>query len=560
LARFLQGKRRWTLLGIVAAAALALPFAAAPASLAQAPASRDTITFAESSNIPTLDPAMWEDMTSRRAMWMIYDTLVEYNSTNTGLHPALAQRMAVSSDGLTYTFYLRPEVKFSNGDPLTAQDVIYSLNRVTSAVASASGPAPYGFSYDDIVGYQQWFQSHQAAVPGEPGMSGLTSPKAGVVQIRLQKPQAYFLNELALMSAVIVDPAVVQKYGASYQLHAVGTGPYKLQSWDQAHQLVLVANDTSWRGAPHVQKLVIDENVSPDLQLLRFERGQYDILNGPLPSEVYAKVLATPSLKKLYKQGPWDGMVYLGFNTTKPPFNNVYLRQAVNYALDKSLILRDITNGRGTVLTQPLPADIPGFNPAVHGYSYNVALAKQLVKKAGYQGEAITFIYPSYTSDNVRTAEIVQRELLAIGLNVHLQALSELGSYWPMEDNPKNDWNLAWTDWHMDYPDAQDNLEDLLGTEDFNGTNVGNWTNPTFQKLVDEADVLPPSQQAKRVKLYQQAEAIAVQQAAWGYLYYLWDDALVQPLVQPQGTDHDLMLYLHPILTPQFNLWSLDQK
>ena len=524
-------------------------------ALAATAAPHGTIHYAENSSIPTLDPASWSGVTEQRPMAMIYDTLVEYNETNTGLHAGLASSYSVSSSGLVYTFHLRSGVKFSNGDPLNAEDVIYSLNRITSADPLGAGAAPYSGAYSDIVGYQQWMKSGKTAAVGAPGLSGVTSPAPGVVQITLAAPQPYFLNELALSSADILDPAVVQQYGKNYELHAIGTGPYKLSSWNQGHQMVLVANPTSWRGAPYVAKIIIDENVTTDLQLLRFEKGDYDFINGPLPSEVYAKILASSSLKKLYHTAPMNGVLYFAFNFTKPPFNNLDMRLAVNYAVDKALLVRDITNGRATIMSQPIPPLIAGYNKSLQPYPYNPAKAKQLLKAAGYKGQPIYLIYPSQTQDRVRMAEMIQQNLKAVGMNVQIQGIDQWTAFNDEEYNPKANWNIAWYDWWQDYPDAQDFVENLLGTEMFNGTNVGDWTNPQFQKLIDTADELPPSENAQRVKDYQQAEVIAHNQACWLFIYTLWQDDLVQPWLQPQpqSSHNALMLYLHPILTQQFN-------
>jgi len=347
----------------------------------------------------------------------------------------------------------------------------------------------------------------------------------------------------------------VQKWGQNYQLHAIGTGPYKLQSWSQGHQMVLVANPGSWRGKPKIARLVFDENVSSDLQFLRFQRDQYQLMVGPLPSEIYAKVLASPSLKKLYHMRPQDTIVYLAFNTTRPAFQNVDLREAVNYAIDKQLLIRDVTNGRGSVMTQPLPSDVPGYNKSVQGFPYNPTLAKQLVKASGYKGQQLTFVYPSNTSDRTRTAEIIQSELKAIGLNVYLQGYNELGTYWTLVDTPSANWDICWDDWSMDFPNAVDIFENLMSTEAFNGNNSGNWTDPQFQKLIDAGAALPATQQATITKDYQQAEQIAVQKAAWGYLFVEWKDVLAQSYLTPQfKTTADQFVYLHPVIEPQFNL------
>ncbi len=550
--RILVRSGRLVLAAIAAlSTALMLSYGAVSAQAAASP--HGTLHYAENSSIPTLDPASWSGVTEQRPMSMIYDTLVEYNQTNTGLHPALASNYTVSPNGLVYTFHLRPGVIFSNGDPVTAADVIYSLNRITSSDPLGAGAAPYSGAYSDIVGFQQWMKSGKTAEVGQPGLSGVTSPAPGVVQITLASPQPYFLNEMALSSADVLDPSIVAKYGKNYELHAIGTGPYKLLYWHQGSQMALVPNLTSWRGVPSIAKILIDENVNSDLQLLRFEKGEYDLMNGPLPSEIYAKILADPSLHKLYQTAPMNGVLYFAFNYTKPPFNNLDMRLAVNYAVNKAMLVRDITNGRATIMSQPVPPLIAGYNKALQPYPYNPTKARQLLKAAGYKGQPIYLIYPSQTQDRIRMAEMIQQNLKAVGMNVQIQGISQWTAFNDEEYNPKGSWNMAWYDWWQDYPDAQDFLENLLGTEMFNGTNVGNWTNPQFQKLVDTADSLPPSENAQRVTDYQQAEVIAHNQAPWLFIYTLWQDDLVQPWVQPQGTHSDLMLYLHPVLTTQFN-------
>ncbi len=540
--------QRWSIAAAgFAVAALALA-GCGGGTTSTAPAKTPTVRFGDQLNITTLDPASWSDVTSMQPMQEIYDTLVEYAKDNSTIVPGLAYKWKVSPDGKTYTFYLRKGLKFSNGDPVTAQDVIYDLNRVTSASPVGAGPAPYGFAYSDIQGYTTWNASKQQATLGGTGMTGLSSPAPNVVQIALDTPQAYFLNELALMSAAIIDPAEAVKYGANYQLHAIGTGPYKVGNWNKGHQLVLVASSVNtFRPKPQIQKIVIDEAVTTTLQLLRFQQGEYDFMWGPLDSATYAKTISTPSLKKLYHSVPENGIVYLAFNTTKPPFNNVDMRLAVNYALNKQLIVKDITNGRAQIASQPLPPLIPGYNSSIQPFPYDPNQAKALLKSAGYNGAPITFIYLADNSDHIRMADMIQQQLEAVGMKVTLKPFNS-GSYWSYEDAPSNPFNIAWTDWFQDYPDGQDFLENLLGKEAFNATNVGEWTDPTFQKLIDTADALPASQDATRYADFQQAETIAHNKAAWGYLYYYWNDALVQPWIHPS----DLNLYLHPVKTPAF--------
>ncbi len=515
-----------------------------------------TVTVAFTSNIETLDPGQWTDVTSMYPMQQIYQNLVTYSPNNATIVPGAAT-YTVSKNGLTYVFNLKPGQKFSNGDPVTAQDVKYSLDRVTSYNASGSGPAPYGFAYSDIVGYPQWNNNGKAPAAGITGLSGVKVTGPLQVTITLQKPAAYFLNTLALESAVILDQAVASKYTPNtYLLHAVGSGPFEVQSWNRGHQLVLVPNPHYSGPKPHLSKVVMEENVAYNLQILRFKKGQLDMVNGPIDSSIYGQVLASKNLQNLYHKVSENGIVYLGFNTTKAPFNNVDVRLAVNYALNKALISKNVTNGRGPLAGQPLPPGMPGYNKNIKPFPYSPTKAKQLLAEAGYKnghGPTITMIYPSNESSHTQTADIVQQELDAVGFKVNLQAMSQVGSYWPFEDQASNNWNLAWTDWFQDYPDPQDFAFNLLSTQAFGATNVGNWTNKQFESLINKADNMPASQDSQRWALYQQAETIAHNDASWAFLYYYWNDALIQPWIGPAK----LSYYLHPVEQPFFNLiWT----
>lgn len=558
-------KKQWLgVAGALASGAALLAGCGSPASgsanagpsFSTKPSHGGTITVAFTSNIETLDPAQWTDVTSAFPMQQIYQTLVTYSPNGASIVPD-ASTYTVSNGGKTYVFNIKPNLKFSNGDPVTAQDVKYSLDRVTSYNASGSGPAPYGFAYSDIVGYNRWYNNGKPPKKAVTGLAGVQVTGPLQVTIKLKQPEAFFLNTLALESAVILDQKVASQYTPnSYMLHAVGSGPFEVQSWNRGHQLILVPNPDYQGKKPYVSRVVMDENVPWSLQLLRFEKGQLDMINGPIDSSVYSKVLASPKLQHLYHKTTENGIVYLAFNTTKAPFNNKDVRLAVNYALNKALISKDVTNGRGPIASQPLPPGMPGYNKNIQPFPYDPSKAKKLLQEAGYSkgnGPSITMIFPSNSSDHIRTADIVQQELQAVGFKVNLQGMSQVGSYWPYEDDASKNWNLAWTDWFQDYPDPEDFMYNLLSTQAFGATNVGQWTDAKFQSLITKADNMPASEDSQRWAMYQQAETIAHNDASWAFLYYYWNDALIQPWLGPGK----LSYYLHPVMEPFFNLiWT----
>jgi oligopeptide transport system substrate-binding protein len=495
-------------------------------------------------DFPTLDPVYWQDLQSAIPMQAIYDTLVTYPLDGSQVVPDLAT-WTVSKDGLVYTFHLRHGIRFSNGDPLTAQDVIFSLNRVTSYDAGGpKGPAPYGSSYSDIVGYNAWFNNGKKPPASVHGLSGLSAPNPYTVVIRLQKPQAYFLNELALESAAILDPKVVNRYGVvNYQYHAVGTGPYKLLYWHPNHQMVLVPNPYYNRAHPaHIARIVFNVNIPFSTQFLYFKEGKVDMID--LPDQgTYLSALNTPGMMRDFYKQATNEIWYFALNTSKPPFNNLYARLAVNYAINRQEALR-LINGLGSVMTQPLPPKMPGYEPSLKGYPYNLALARKMLRKAGYpDGFTVTLVYTTGRPFVQQVSENLQAQLAQIGIHVVLKNIAQTGSFFSYAADPKNPWQIAWSDWYQDYPDPEDFLFNLLDGQNIGSLNVAAWNNAKFNQLVEEADQLPATQEALRIHLYDEAQAIAMQQAPWIPMFYPIQDAFVQPWVYP----HDVNVYVHPV-------------
>jgi ABC-type transport system substrate-binding protein len=213
-----------SLSALLAAGGLSAAAGASYAPYHSKPTYGGTFRIAFQTDIPELDPLTWTDLQSFYPMHAIYDTLVKYNDNSTQIVPDVAKTWTISKNGLVYTFYLRHNIRFSNGDPLTAQDVAYSIERLTShANASVSG---YGSYYKMIQGFQAW-NSGKAST-----LTGVQVVNPYEIRFTLSYPAAYFLNDLALMAAAIVDPKVVQQWGnQNYSQHAVGYGPFMLKEW-----------------------------------------------------------------------------------------------------------------------------------------------------------------------------------------------------------------------------------------------------------------------------------------------------------------------------------------
>jgi len=533
---------------MIAAAALA---PAALASSLRAAATSTTPVYGGSLNLDTqeapatLDPAKASDGYSISFSVLSYDTLLMYAPAGKKLVGDLATSWSASDGGKTWTFHLRHGVTFSNGDPFTAQDVVWTYTRLNEAATSA----PYQPSFGDIVGAPALFAGKAKT------LSGIQAVGKYEVVMHLTQPEAYWLNVVALPSAAIEDPAVSANWNteehasAAKPVQPVGTGPFILQTPAVASpsEYVFVKNPHYWqKGLPYLDKVVIHVGADPSLQLQQFQAGQIDalptILAGPnLDSAEYLQVLKSPTLKSQYFNYPDPGTYYLGFNQNVKPWNNLDLRRAVEYALNKPFLDSILFNGRALVANSILPPGIAGYQPSYNPYPVNdktaaglaaaQAKAKALVKAAGYPNgvNAGTFYIPEF-GDPQALASAVKQELGAVGITITPKLVS-FGVFFNMITH-KNAVGFYWLEWGQDYPDPQDFMQNLFQSSEGGTNNVDWYANPKVDSLLATADA--SLNQPLRVRLYDQAQEIIMSQAAIVPLAFNWSDGLVGPNVYPK--------------------------
>jgi ABC-type transport system substrate-binding protein len=481
----------------------------------------------------------------------------------------------VSKNGLTYTFYLR-NARFANGDPVTAQDVAFNLARVSQPGASS----PYaGFALGDIQGfstltnepktsraYTEWSSN---PIP----LSGVHVINSHTLSITLVKPEAYFLNDLALYVAAIADPKVIKQYGPTdandqYEMHAMGSGPFMLQNWQHNKKLVIVRNPYYWGPKPYLKKVVQLMDVSEQTNYEMFVRGQVQIDGAAqLTKATYLEAMANPKVKPYYHQEPSNWVTYGFFNTVKPPFNNVKVRQALNYAVSKRGLIKVALGGLAYVPNDGvLPPGMPGWVNSKEPYPYNPKKAKELLAQAGY-GPKHPLSFPYYIpndSTDQAIAQYLQASWAKVGVNISIHPVST-SVYWtngspPNTGGPQLNYDAGDAGWIQDYPDPSDFFSNLLTgsgnpnpmKDHYAGSNESNYDNPTVDRLVNEANALPASQDKLRYKLYDQAQKIVEQQAPWLFQAFMLQNALISPKVGPS----DINLYLHPIKAYQFQyMW-----
>ncbi len=391
----------------------------------------------------------------------IYSGLVRSDPTGqtNNIVPSLAERWTISSDGKTYTFYLRPGLKFSNGQPLTAEDVAWTLNRfgnpkINSIMAAVAG----GFGHASVVNNT-------------------------TVKVTLTRPVAAFLYDISIWPAFILPKNLVEKEGAAFYNHPVGTGPFMVQNFVRGSYITFVRNPYYWEsGKPYLDSVRYNFVSDSNTRILAVESGSAQEMDVVPFSQVStlrsSKNITVQSAKVPLFLGLW-------LNHARPQFADLNVRKAIQYAIDRSLINKEIFDNLGTIPNSVLMSfAMDASNSVVKPYPYDVATAKSLMAKSKYpHGFSTTLTYPSGTDFYRQLALALQQELGAIGINVKLVELDTA--------TVTNDWFTRAYD--MIFPFASftsditvpDEYADFLANwgNGFMGFD-SNWRDPTINAMV----------------------------------------------------------------------------
>jgi len=481
----------------------------------------------------TFDPAMVEDGDTIDVLQQVFEGLVQWSPDNKVV-PCLATKWDVSKDGLTYTFHLRPNVKFQDGGPVTGADVLYSMRR---ALQPALG-SPVAKNYlGDIMG------AKELAAGKATELTGVQVLDPQTVRITLTSPKAYWLDTLTYPTAYVVSRAEAKegvRLTAEDAAHGAGTGAFKLTRYDKDQRVVLAANAAYWGGPPRIagieRPVVIDANTRHAL----YAQGDTDMLQFVSPGDLDNDA-KDPGLKDQVHLFPRASTFYVGLNQKAfPAFRDVRVRQALAYATDKARIVQVVFGGRREVAQDILAEGIPGFDPAFRGLPYDPAKAKALLAAAGFPGgrgfPTIPMSYRESQPELQKTVDLI-RGMWSDTLGVRVDGrVTEWGAMLDQED--KNALECYHIRWAADYLDPQDYYSTLLRSGGPENHVV--YASPAFDALCDRADV--SQDPARRSALYRQAARIAADDVPMIPLYYQQDVELVKPYVS--GIDDGLMGHL----------------
>src|SRR6266699_2749844 len=416
------------------------------------------------SDIKTFDPALSTDSPSIQAIDNVFTGLVQLND-KLAIMPQLAASFSEGSDGLTWTFKLKPNLKFSDGTPLTSQDVVYSIDRALQP-ANKSVVAPLYLAL--IKDSDKLNAGKIKTIIGD----SLLTPDPNTVVIKANKKATYFLDALVYSTSYVVEKSLVDKYGANFTDHlneGGGDGPFKVQTYTHGKNIVLVPNPNYYGPKPQLTKLVYPFYKENSTAYKAYQSGELDYTD--VPSADLASAKSLPNNQYMLVPQLWIN--YYTMNYLVKPFDNIHIRQAFALAVNKDLIAHSVYKDTVVASNHIVPQGMPGYNPNLTGPegvastkgdpAKAKALLQQGLQEEGWssvpQMPAIQLTYPSGTQDlDNEIAAVVQMWQTNLGVSVKANAEDFNKLLTDTEaalNNPKGlqFWELAWI---ADYPDPQD--------------------------------------------------------------------------------------------------------
>lgn len=445
----------------------------------------------------SLDPALAYTGEGSTAVYDVYVPLLTYahasGSAGSKVIPGLAEAMPKISDGgRTYTLTLRKGLRYSNGKPVRASDFAYAIERLFRLNSPGS---PF---YTDIVGAEAFARTKQGGIPGI-----VTDDETGRIVVHLVKPRGTFVNELALPFAAPVPAGTPAEDLTAHPPPA--TGPYVIaaaqpgRGWDYKR-------NPRWRGgnaelmpqipSGHLDRIEVDVQRNPSTQVNDVEQGRYHWMGNPPPADRYAAVKSRYDGTQ-FKVEATPSTYFFWMNTRRAPFDDVRVRQAVNYAIDARALER-IYAGRLTGTQQILPPGMPGhrrFEP----YPHDLTKAKELVAAARPSDRAIT-VWTDTESPNNEAGEYLEGVLKKLGFQTTLKIVNSDNYFGVIGNESTPNLDIGFANWFEDYPHPNDFFQPLLSGESIvpsGATNLARFDDPKLNAEISrlaEGQLTPQSE------------------------------------------------------------------
>jgi peptide/nickel transport system substrate-binding protein len=482
----------------------------------------DTLVFGTATDPTALDGALISDGESIRALYQMTEGLTALRPGTSEVIPSLATDWTASDDGLAWTFNLREGVTFHDGEPFNAEAVCFNFERWFNFPPSLQGE---GTTYYWQFGFGGGFKNPAEGNPG-PDESLYKSCEATdelTVTLNLTKPSSTVLSTLTLPSLHIVSPTALTEFeadagaqnedgifqpGGTYSTeHPTGTGPYKFESWTIGEQLTLVRNDDYWGEQAQTEKLIfrpIPDNAARLQALQTGEVQGYDLVE---PQDV--ETIENDANLQVLDRPPFN-VGYITINQSKPPMDNILVRQAVAHAINKEEVVNSFYGGRAIVAVEFMPKEIFGYAEDVPTYDFNPQRSRQLLQQAGLTLPVeVEFWYPTdvtrdYMPDPKRNFEAFAAQLNAAGFKVTPKTAPWQPDY-VSRVNAGTAGHLNLIGWIADFADP----DNFVGTFFQSPNDKFGIDEPEIHNLLDQAEA--ETDQAQREQLYQRANRLIME-------------------------------------------------
>ena len=503
LRRFVRQRNKilgLNLLKIIYASLFGFTLATALCNPAIASTPHDVLVVGQIAEPKSLDPQTVTAVNDFRILINLYDGLVRYKPGSLQVEPALATSWKISKDGKRYTFKLRTGVKFHDGTPFNAAAVKFDFDRMLDEKNPYynTGPFPLAFFFQSIV---------ETKVIDD-----------DTVQFILDKPYAPLLSNLAYPTGLIVSPTAVKREKSDFGRHPVGTGPFKFAKWESNRLVVLEKNPDYWGGAPKLNAVVFRPITDANTRVTELLSGGIDLMV-EVPPDNMSMFDKDPKYAVYEQAGPH--LWFLILNMKEGPFTDKRMRQAVNFAINKQALVKDVLQDTATVATGPTPAAFAwAYNNKLKPYPYDPAKAKKLIKAAGYEGADLTFYVTEGGSgmlNPIAMGTAIQADLAAVGLKVKIETYEWNTYLGKVNSGLAGKADMAEMAWMTNDPDTLPYLAlRRAAWPDKGGFNSGYYANPKVDRLLEKAR--EETNQTKRAKLYKKMQAIVYADAPWAFI------------------------------------------
>ena len=453
----------------------------------------------------TLDPALVGDTGSAEFVAEIFNGLVTISPEMT-IELDLAQSLEVSPDGTVYTFTLRDDILFHNGRRVTAEDVKWSIERAASRELSS----PLATAYlGDIVGVRERFFGLSEDIEGVEVLDERT------IRFTIDAPKPYFLAKLTYPTAYVVDREQIEANPRGWTQRPNGTGPYRLREWRVGERIVLQANTRFHLGAPSIETVVYE--LSGGSTLTRFENDELDVASIS-QNDVDRARDPNSSLNALYQTFTQMSVSYLALNTNVPPFDDVNVRRALAFSMNRKLIVETTFDNMWLAATGLIPPGAPGFTIEDKAFPYDPEEARRLLAESKYGSaenlpEIVITQQGGGASASFDFQAFIEEWRTELGIQARIQQL-DFASF--LAEQNQGRLQAADGAWSLDYPDPESILDLKFHSE--SALNDIAYSNPQVDSLLERARV--EQDPVLRIELYQQAEKLIIDDAVWIPLYF----------------------------------------